>query len=352
MATPAEGRCATPPAAGSSRPGAPRLQPTWADYSGGDSFTAVAVTGPAVYVGGHPRWLNNPRSDGSNFTASTRPREHDPGRDRRPRPGQRPPAALEPRAGTGAREPGRSPPLRTACGSAATPTRPAGGPAPGCEGCEFHQKLAFFPLAGGATLAPPATGRAPGRPHRRRSGRARQTLLRRGDARRRRRFWERAPTAAGSGARSGSAGRLYEGRDDGRLLRWNYDGASFGPVDPGRPAQAPRRAPDVQRHRVRLPDQPGDRHVRRQRPPLLQPRGRPEAVLPLLPEPGGRRRRRRRRPGPRGQRRRRRARLEPGPGDDGRRWAHLLVGGRRPAPHRLRRREAEARHPGDRRRRR
>jgi hypothetical protein len=36
-------------------------QPTWVDHSGGDTFWAVEVTESAVYVGGHMRWLNNPR---------------------------------------------------------------------------------------------------------------------------------------------------------------------------------------------------------------------------------------------------------------------------------------------------
>ena len=40
-------------------------EPTWINYTGGDTLHSVVVTGAAVYVSGHQRWLDNP--DGDDF---------------------------------------------------------------------------------------------------------------------------------------------------------------------------------------------------------------------------------------------------------------------------------------------
>jgi hypothetical protein len=43
--------------------GAGLHNPTWVNYTGGNSLFAVAVTGSAVYVGGHEQWLDNPQGN-------------------------------------------------------------------------------------------------------------------------------------------------------------------------------------------------------------------------------------------------------------------------------------------------
>jgi hypothetical protein len=40
-------------------------KPTWINYTGGDTLHSVAVTGSAIYVQGHQRWLDNPQGSNS-----------------------------------------------------------------------------------------------------------------------------------------------------------------------------------------------------------------------------------------------------------------------------------------------
>jgi hypothetical protein len=50
------------------------VQPTWINWTGGDTLYSVAITGPAVYVGGHQRWLDNPQGrDSAGPGAVSRP---------------------------------------------------------------------------------------------------------------------------------------------------------------------------------------------------------------------------------------------------------------------------------------
>ena len=71
------------------------VRPIWADYTGQDTIESVAVTGTAVYVGGHQRWMNNP--NGFDYA----------GAGAVPRPGL---AALDPISGVPlAWNPGRNP---------------------------------------------------------------------------------------------------------------------------------------------------------------------------------------------------------------------------------------------------
>jgi PKD repeat protein len=127
------------------------VRPTWIDYTGQDTLWSVAISGTAVYVGGHERWLNNSKG----FDAA--------GPGAVPRPGI---AALGTMTGTPlAWNPGRNP---RGAGCYALFLSPTGL----WEGSDtdyignrtyLHKKIAFFPLAGGEVLQPNATPKLPGR---------------------------------------------------------------------------------------------------------------------------------------------------------------------------------------------
>jgi PKD repeat protein len=123
------------------------VQPTWADYSGNDTFWSAALTGSAIYVGGHNRWTNN--SFGSD----------------RPGPGAfyvSGLAALDPRTGV----PFDWTPTRTTGVGVFDLLATSDGLWVGHDtdwiGHAFHYKLAFFPLAGGSAIPNAATGTLPG----------------------------------------------------------------------------------------------------------------------------------------------------------------------------------------------
>ena len=125
------------------------VQPTWVDYTGQDTLWSVAITGSAVYVGGHQRWLNNSQG-------------HDnPGEGAVPRPGL---AALDPVSGAPLSwNPGRNP---RGAGAYALFANSAGlyvGSDTDYIGNNTYmrRKIAYFPLAGGTAPASTATAALP-----------------------------------------------------------------------------------------------------------------------------------------------------------------------------------------------
>jgi hypothetical protein len=124
------------------------LEPTWVDYTGGDSLFSVAVTGAAVYVGGHQRWMNNPfASDAAGPGAVARSGI----------------AALDPENGLPLSwNPGRQP--RGVGVLALVPTATGlwvGSDTDYIDG-QYRAKLAFMPAAGGKAIPTALPGTLPG----------------------------------------------------------------------------------------------------------------------------------------------------------------------------------------------
>ncbi len=123
------------------------LMPVWTNVTGGDTTYAVAVTNAAVYVGGHFRWINNPYAGDAAGPGAV------------PRQGI---AALDPANGLPLSwNPGRDRGvgvfdfLASSTGLwVGNDTKKIGG--------ETHQRIAFFPLAGGVTPPANATASLPG----------------------------------------------------------------------------------------------------------------------------------------------------------------------------------------------
>jgi hypothetical protein len=199
-----------------------RIQPTWVAYTGGDSLISVAATDAAVYIGGHPRWMNNYYNNDTGRTAT-------PGPGAVPRPGI---AALDvtnglPLSWNPTREP-------RGIGVFAFLATPAGlwvGSDTDNIGREYHPRLAFLPAAGGKFIHPPTTGSVPGRLYALAPGSSGDLVGQSfdGDS-------PGVPEVAGGGVdwrRARGAfmvsGKLYTGWDDGRLEVRQLVGDSFGP---------------------------------------------------------------------------------------------------------------------------
>jgi hypothetical protein len=193
------------------------LQPTWTDYTGGDTLYSVGITGTAVYVGGHQRWQNNPfRGDAAGPGAV-------------PREGI---AALDPVNGMPfSWNPGRS----RGVGAFALVSTPQGlwvGSDTEQLGGEFHARLGMFPVAGGVTPPQQRVGTLPGDLYRLALD---GSLVRRSfDG-----TTFGAPTTVNTGVNWSTArgafmvsGRLYHGSSDGTFNVRTFDGATVGPATP------------------------------------------------------------------------------------------------------------------------
>jgi hypothetical protein len=190
-------------------------QPTWVDYTGGDTLYSVAITGPAVYVGGHQRWLNNPlRSGGAGPGAVTREGI----------------AALDPRNGLPLLwNPGRD----RGVGVFALVSTPEGlwigSDTDRIGRYEYHGKLAFMPVAGGSAVPEPRVGAVPGELHRLGLTGAMDHRAYDGTA-----FGAPAPVPGVDWTQARGAfmvsGRLYTGWSDNNLYVRDFDGATAGPA--------------------------------------------------------------------------------------------------------------------------
>jgi len=122
------------------------IQPTWVDFVGGDTNYSVAITGTAVYLGGHERWQNNYWGADSAKPGSVG------------RPGI---AALSPLNGI----PFRWNPKRVRGLGAQALLATGDGLFVGSDtdyiGGEYHAKIALMPLAGGEVVPPTVPGSIP-----------------------------------------------------------------------------------------------------------------------------------------------------------------------------------------------
>ncbi len=198
------------------------VQPAWVSYSGSDSFLSVLSTGSAIYGGGHPRWMNNVLgNDGAGPGAVARPSL----------------TALDPVSGMPlAFNPGREPRGHGIEALLATPSGLWTGSDTDYVGPRkqyTRKKIAFFPLAGAAPLAPTTTATLPATVHLGGPQGGAATAV-----------THRVFTGTTSGTPSSTTApfswagvrgavvigsTLFYGRSDQMLYQRSFDGTSFGP---------------------------------------------------------------------------------------------------------------------------
>jgi hypothetical protein len=193
-------------------------QPTWVDYTGGDTLYSVAVTGTAVYVGGHQRWMNN------SFAAD----RAGPGAVAREGI-----AALDPVNGLPLSwNPGRDRGVGAFALVATAQGLWIGSDTDRIGRFEYHGRIAFMPVAGGASVPESRVGTLPGE------------LYRLGlDGAMTRRGFDGTTAGPPATVTTGVdwsttrgafmvSGRLYTGNADGTMAVRDFDGTSVGPATP------------------------------------------------------------------------------------------------------------------------
>jgi chitodextrinase len=191
----------------------PNQHPTWVDWSGGDTTWSVGMSNAAIYVGGHFRWWNNPYA-GDKAGPGAVPREGI--------------AALDPRNGLPF---SWNPSHERGVGIFDLPTTPDGlwvGSDTDHAGGEFHQKIAFHPIAGGQGPAPDVTYSLPGDLYN--MDQSTGTMFKRSYDLSTFGSTTSVPGINWQNARGAFAvnGRLYYGMTDGGLYSRTFDGSSFG----------------------------------------------------------------------------------------------------------------------------
>lgn len=194
----------------------PGQRPTWMDWTGGDTLWSVSITGTAIYVGGHQRWMNNSyRGDAAGPGAVSRPGI----------------AALDPVNGL----PFSWNPTRDrGAGVFSLPATPDGlwaGDDTDILANEWHQKIGLFPLLGGTTIPPNVPYSLPNDLYN--MDTVSGSLVRRS--------YDQSTFGASSVVPTGVAwdnargafalnGKLYTGWSDGTFVVRSFDGTSVGPA--------------------------------------------------------------------------------------------------------------------------